>query len=318
MASPRGGSTGNAAACSLAWDGLSAYGTATPASFWVALEQPGPWGRDAITESQLSPTLGRELADEAAQAGGRLVLIRAPGHHAATNEGGPRRVLVAGGLATAPWLAEGVVLRPDALASLPWDALAAGDADAVLAACPWLRPAAAPALLVCTNSKRDVCCALRGRPIALDVAGRFPGRVWECSHTGGHRFAPTGLVLPLGQLLARLTPGLATQVLDAAATGRLAQAALGERHDRGRSHLPPSWQAAESWVRAAASVTEPGALWCEPDPDEHTVVVRHTDGRAWTLRVRPQTGEPLPESCAKEPVPANTWLVTPGAGEYRT
>ncbi|WP_232549012.1 sucrase ferredoxin [Propioniciclava soli] len=298
-------------ACSIAWEGLPAFGTATVAQFWVALEQPGPWGREALTESHLDPALGRAVGDEAAAAGGRVLLMRAPGHHAVEEGFASRRVFVAGGLAGDPWLLEGVALAPDAVLRLPWDDLAVGDRDAVLAACPWLRPARHPVLLVCTNSKRDVCCALRGRPVVQDVTARYPGQVWECSHTGGHRFAPTGVVLPLGQLLARLTPGLAAQVLDAAASGQLAAAALTPAHDRGRSHLPPAWQAAESWVRAEAGITDPAALWCEPDPEEHTVVVRHVDGRGWAVRVRPREGGPLPDSCGKAPKPSAWFAVEP-------
>ncbi len=296
-------------ACSAAWQRQPASGSATPAGFWVALEQPGPWGRDALVESHLDPALGRALGDEASAAGGRVLLIRAAGHHAAGDGFQSRRVFVAGGLATGPFLLEGVALGPDAVLRLPWEDLAAGDADAVLRACPWLRAASHPVLLVCTNSRRDVCCALQGRPIVQAAAARHPGQVWECSHTGGHRFAPTGLVLPIGQMLARLTAELATQALDAAASGRMAVESLDARHDRGRTHVPPAWQAAESWVRATERVTEPGDLWCEPDPDGHTVVVHHVDGRTWVLLVTPEVGAPLPESCGKEPKPSVTFAV---------
>lgn len=288
-------------ACSAAWQGLSAFGTASAAGFWVALEQPGPWGRDALVASHLDAGVGHALAEGAAAAGGRALLIRAVGHHAATWGHGSRRVYVAGGLATAPWLLEGVVLTADAVLGLPWGDIAAGDADAVLAACGWLRRAEHPVLFVCTNAKRDVCCALRGRPVAADAAARHPGRVWECSHTGGHRFAPTGIVLPLGQMLARLTPELAGRVLTAAASGRFAPESLDELHDRGRSHLPPPSQAADSWVRAAEGIVEPDVLRCEPDPDRHTVTVRHADGRCWVLEVTPGETPPLPDSCGKAP-----------------
>ena len=186
-------------ACSAAWQRQPASGSATPAGFWVALEQPGPWGRDALVESHLDPALGRALGDEASAAGGRVLLIRAAGHHAAGDGFQSRRVFVAGGLATGPFLLEGVALGPDAVLRLPWEDLAAGDADAVLRACPWLRAASHPVLLVCTNSRRDVCCALQGRPIVQAAAARHPGQVWEWSHTGGHRFAPTGLVLPIAR-----------------------------------------------------------------------------------------------------------------------
>lgn len=208
--------------CSSAWDGLSAWGTAAQASFWVALEQPGPWGRDALVESRLNPELGRRWGDAALEAGGRMLLIRAPGQHVAGEGFQSRRVLVAGGLAGGGWLLEGVALTEDDFDALPWAKIAAGDMAAVREACPWLHPASAPVLLICTNAKRDRCCALRGRPIVHDLAeAGLP--VWECTHTGGHRFAPTGVVLPLGQVMGRLTPELGREVLDAAASGRLAE-----------------------------------------------------------------------------------------------
>ena len=95
-----------------------------------------------------------------------------------------------------------------------------------------------PVLLVCTNGRRDVCCAIRGRPVALEAAARAPGRVWESSHTGGHRFAPTGVLLPHGAALARLDAGGCADVLAAASAGQLPAWALGPAHDRGRSALP--------------------------------------------------------------------------------
>lgn len=235
--------------CSTAWTGLSAWGTAARASFWVALEQPGPWGRDALVESRLDPALGARWGSAALAAGGRMLLIRAPGHHVAEDGFQSRRVLVAGGLAGSAWLLEGVALTEDEFDALPWDAIALGDRAAVQEACPWLHPAPAPVLLVCTNAKRDRCCALRGRPIANELAAEGLA-VWECSHTGGHRFAPTGVVLPLGQVVGRLTVDLGREVLDAAASGRFAVGSLAEEHDRGVSHLPPREQAAMSWVRA--------------------------------------------------------------------
>ena len=296
----------NPSACSVLWDELPAWGTATQARFWVAIEQSGPWGRDALTESHLDPDLGARLAAASAEAGGRVLLIRAPGHHADAAFQS-RRVFVAGGLDGTPWLLTGVALDPGALEDLPWAELASGGPDAALAACPWLQPSDDPVLLVCANSKRDVCCALRGRPVALAVASERPGQVWECSHTGGHRFAPTGIVLPLGQMLARLTPRLASQVLDAAASGHFAIVTLDERHDRGVSHVTARTSAALSWVRATEGETDPTALVALDGVD--TVTVQHVDGRAWELVPELQRGAPLPESCGKEPVPTSTWRV---------
>jgi (2Fe-2S) ferredoxin len=53
-----------------------------------------------------------------------------------------------------------------------------------------------PMALVCTHAKHDVCCAVRGRPIAAELARRWPDLVWECSHLGGDRFAGNVVMLP--------------------------------------------------------------------------------------------------------------------------
>src|SRR5215217_9460642 len=58
------------------------YGTASRVRGWVLLEQPGPWGREAVTESRLEPTLAVELEQAAEAAHLRLLLIRRPGRGA--------------------------------------------------------------------------------------------------------------------------------------------------------------------------------------------------------------------------------------------
>lgn len=71
-------------ACSRVWDtgALPAWGTAARADFVVALEQNGPWGRVAATQSHLDPALGAALDAHVSGLGGRLLLIRRPGRHA--------------------------------------------------------------------------------------------------------------------------------------------------------------------------------------------------------------------------------------------
>lgn len=286
--------------CSVGWAGLSAFGTAPQASFWVALEQPGPWGRDAFTQSHLDADIGSRLESLAAAHGGRALLIRAPGHHTDAHSG-PRRVLVAGGLSGAAWLLGGQIEDPAQILDLPWDRLAATRPIQI----PGLAPEP-PALLVCTNAKRDRCCALTGRPLvaALAQEGR---RVWECSHSSGHRFAATAVLLPYGQILARLTPGLAGEVLDAAERGRFAIGALNETHDRGVSWLPPREQAAVSWVRAQEGVTEIAGVTALDSGE--VVTVASSAGARWDVRVTERIGESLAESCGKPGRPSHAFLV---------
>jgi hypothetical protein len=295
-------------ACSIGFDRaeVSAYGTAARASFFVALEQPGPWGRDAARQSHLGAELGGALSDACAQRGGRLTLVRRPGAHADAHHGGGHTAYLAW-CGADPWLLEASVADPAMLLDVDLDALERGDRAGVVATLPGAR-AAAPVLLVCTNGRRDVCCAVRGRPVALDAATASPGRVWEASHTGGHRFAPTGVLLPHGATLARLDPGLCAQVLERAVDDELPAGLLGPRHDRGSSRLDPGGQAAEAHVRAVEGVTSLTALTTVPLTDEPgTYAVSHRDGRRWTVLVETSQDAPLPESCGKGAVPLRVW-----------
>lgn len=307
-------------ACSVLWDNAqaSALGTAPLAKFWMALEQNGPWGAQAATQSHLDPALGRTLNQMCQDAGGRFLLIRRPGSHSDVPEDIPRRIYLAGGLTGRPWLLEADLDDParlTRLAAVGLDALSCGDIDVVKGVMPELVRSAAPVLLICSNSRRDICCSVRGRPVALESALRRPGQVWECSHTGGHRFAPTGVLLPHGQVLGRLSEASAVAAVDAAQRGELPTELFGETNDRGRSHLSAPGQAAESMVRQ--QVQEPRLLalstTASPRPDEENVWecrVSHVDGRRWdVVAVRGPRLDELPESCGKEPVASWQWSV---------
>ncbi|WP_270889153.1 sucrase ferredoxin [Pedococcus sp. 5OH_020] len=293
---------------------MSAYGTAARAAFFVALEQPGPWGRDAATQSHLPVALGESLSTACSERGGRLSLVRRPGRHPDDHESRGEAVYLAW-CGPEPWLLQTELRQVDALLDLDFDALARGDRAAVLASMPGAA-AAEPILLLCTNGRRDVCCAVRGRPVALEAWASHPGRVWEASHTGGHRFAPTGVLLPHGATLARLDPPMCSAVLAAAEAGELPSAVLGPWHDRGRSALTAAGQAAESQVRHVTGERSLTALQTvEVDPFDAdgfaSYVVDHVDGRSWHARCqRRVAAEALPESCGKPSVPVLEWTVT--------
>lgn len=293
----------------------SAFGSAATALAWVCLEQGGPWGRVAAIESHLPADLGRALDGAAARAGGRFVLIRTPGRHADDHDGAHERrtLLLASADPGRPLLLRGTVDDPAALVDLDVAALVVGDVAAVRASLPDVALSAQdePALLVCTNGRRDLCCAVRGRPVALEVATRRPGQVWETTHTGGHRFSPTGVLLPSGQTLGRFDPELAVDALDAAARGELPRALHGATHDRGLSGLEPAVRAAVSAVREAVGEPALAALGGTArglGNDRWLVEVRHRDGRSWSVRTeRRVLGPDRPESCVKPAVPQVVW-----------
>ncbi|MDA3038454.1 MAG: hypothetical protein O3C27_02800, partial [Actinomycetota bacterium] len=78
-------------------------------------------------------------------------------------------------------------------------------------------------VLICTHGSRDRCCGQAGSLLFLELADRLPDnvRLWRASHTGGHRFAPTGISFPDGLTWAfldgHLLSGIISRTLDPAA-----------------------------------------------------------------------------------------------------
>ncbi len=291
--------------CSARWadPALPVWGTAPTASFWVVLEQNGPWGNRAWTQSGLPRELGAAIEQATVDHGGRGLLIRNPAAHAHAD--GPRRVYLAGGLGGRPWLLAGRLTDPVRLLDLPFPALGAGSAGDVMAAAPWLAEQNGGVLLVCANGRRDPCCARLGGPLGRHLLAAHPGRVWESSHLGGHRFAPTALVLPTGQVLGRLTPALAQSALRAAGEGALVSPGAG--HDRGRSHLAPHVQVADAFARAEKGTVAPTAFAYSAE-DGSQVLVRDLEaGSVRGVMVGRREIEPRPESCGAGSLPAAVW-----------
>lgn len=262
-------------------------GTAAVAGGWLLLEQPGPWGGKALTESHLDPVLGRELDRRAAAAGLRVGLIRRPGRHVDDHAPGhPRQVFLAGARPGASWIRE---LRTADPAELLEHDLSTADALGE----PY---GGEPLALVCTNGRRDRCCAMLGRPLAAELAASGHTAVWETTHLGGHRFSPTMLVLPYGYAYGRLTAAAAKEVLAATASGRMAR-----QWCRGRSVWERPGQAAELAVREL--IREDAAELLTVDQDAAAPHrVEHRDGRAWEVEVAAvASAPPRPESCGKAP-----------------
>lgn len=285
-------------------------GSAPHAVAWLALEQSGPWGPRAFTESHLDPEVGRAIEAVAGAHGVRPSLVRRPGRHADDHrhEGAEtRRVLAAHTTPGRSWLLEGTVADPAELLGLDWSALRDGDRDAVRRSLPTLVESDRTHLLVCTNGTRDLCCAAKGRPVALGIAALQPDRVWEVTHTSGHRFAATAVVLPAGTLHGRLDVGAAEQILLAADRGETVLPG-----SRGRSTWPPAGQVAELAVRDESGEMRLDALSVESvtAAGEHAweVLVGHTDGRRWRVGVSSEeTGIDRAESCGKALVTLRRW-----------
>lgn len=331
--------------CSL-YDDEALGGTAGRATAWLALEHVGQWGRDVLDGSALGEELSAALGEAVSQAGLKFLLIRQPGREGRVLHGAPdasgtptHRVLYAISTPGEERLYSFSVSTPEQLLELPLD----NPQELIQVTGAELMDS--PAILVCTHSKRDRCCALRGRPIAAHLADILPANaVWECSHTGGHRFAPVGIMLPTGYTYGRLSEPSAL-----AAYLSLAGRSIPSLHGlRGRSTDTPVEQAAEVAVRLelekkGEEVTSGGLVSRETSGREALIALReagidvnvetstefspeffaafspkeftkhptmeaaltsHTDGRAWVAFFERVTLEPRPNSCGKGPADA--------------
>ena len=192
-------------------EALDPAGTAGSYRGYVALDVPLPWLSEITDHPEISPAAGALRS-----AGVRLQgVVPDPGRPPAS-----RRMVT--------------FLRPDGpfdgYRTAAWTVSADGVTDALLAvaasvdaAAPAAGPdgngggpagSATPAsgdgdggryVLVCTHGKRDACCGSLGTRLATTLPGLGAGvHVWRTSHTGGHRFAPTALLLPEGTAWAYL------------------------------------------------------------------------------------------------------------------
>jgi hypothetical protein len=287
-------------------------GTAPIAKSWILLEQPGPWGRKALTQSHLDRDFGAALETAAAAHGARAALIRRPGPHPDDHRGGQRRIWIASTRPGATWLLGGLVDDVKELGNLSWPGIEHGDLGLVQESLPALEPQTDPVLLVCTNGRRDVCCASFGRPLVTTMHQRSPGRVWETTHLGGHRFAPTAAVLPYGIVHGRLDVSSASHVFDEASAGRLVLAGY-----RGRSTFDGPGQVAEVAVREATGLTglddvDVAAVESTDASAQWHVVIRHRDGQRWSVNVVARELTPARrESCTGADVHPVSYLAGP-------
>lgn len=267
-------------------------GTAPVDTRWLFVEDPGPWGRKAVQDSRLPEGVRRRLSelDDV-----RVQLIRRPGGGLSSGV----QVLAATRTAHGFDLQGLRVSAPGELLDLDLDGLAAGRGAG-------LPSYDGPLWLVCTNGRRDVCCAEQGRPVAAALVERWPGGTWETTHLGGHRFAATLLALPVGVALGRLDAESAVAACAAIESGELPLGVI-----RGAAGLDPRAQVAELDVRTRLDLRALGAVEVlGVDGEQVTLGV---GGREHVVRVEERAGVPRRLSCADDATKPSSTFVAVGA-----
>jgi len=175
--------------------GEAQHGTAVTATIWFILEVRGGWPAQAPADNDLPQPVQDWLNTQVEGVeNGRLQFIRGE-----KNETGPLTFFIA------QTGEQHQAVYRFALESyedlLQMDVTAVLAHDPTYAAHQWRDPL----VLVCTHGRRDRCCAKFGLPVYNTLRAGLGGAVWQTTHTGGHRFAPTLLTFPDGTSYGRFT-----------------------------------------------------------------------------------------------------------------
>lgn len=253
----------------------SREGTApVPSQRWLLIEFRGPWGSH-IVDDIVPPE-----ATQALRAHGiGILVVRPPDDRAVQNQSRMWLTDLSGTIWT--WQVTTTAEQTAHVADIAIRGVAPAGSVATTE----------PMLLVCTNGKRDACCALVGRAIANGVNQRHAHRVWECSHLGGHRFAAVTLLLPANYVYQCSHAADADDVLDEAIRGRLRQAGL-----RGRAGRSAAVQCAELAARRVWNQWAVDAALTFTDVGDE-VTVTDADQQRLTYDIESGTGPLRPESC---------------------
>ena len=212
-------------------------GTASQVRRWLLVEDPGPWGYDAIAHNRVPGPLMDALKAWARSVSTRVVLIR----RGPQRLPGARKIFLVSSVPGDRWISALTSDDLDALVAVDNDALASGEVPGERISSLYL---------VCTHGRHDRCCSVRGNPVSRVMCGRFSEEAWECSHIGGDRFAANVVFLPRGAYFGRLSSHSVVKV-----TEDFDRGILDLDFFRGWSAWPFAVQAAEIAARKELELT---------------------------------------------------------------
>lgn len=294
----------------------SMSGTAEHKKIYLVIEQPGTWGQDALIESSLPEGFGKALKEQINFPEVGIFLARRTDLVQQERRTTNRRRL---------WLAHtapgGIRMRSGSLDNITdvlrwdWPAIIRGELPALG------RRSADPVLFMCTNGKKDQCCAVHTRKIVDELRpnAELTGQIYEASHIGGHRFAPTGILLPFGIMVGRMNTDSTQDLLNDAWGGNIKP-----EYMRGRNAFPPFAQIAEVETRKQYGINQidvldvvvmrsgkpisASSLTALTADDK--VQVRHIDGRSWNVQLEQTKTISRKMLCTGEESIGDTWIAT--------
>lgn len=227
--------------------GTQPFGTAGTYALWLLVEYARPYGAYAVEDFWRDELAGAVHEPVSAYPQSRTLLIK---QREGAHEG--IRAFFAVTSEETPRLYQFQLGSYGELLSLDLDALVRGDAQYEA------QRRHDPLYVVCTNGRRDPCCAKHGVNVYNELRHRVGEAAWECSHIGGHRFAATGVLFPHGLVFGQVQPSEVFTLVEMYARGDSYY-----EKARGRSCYTREVQVAEHFLRERSGVRSLGAYLLE-------------------------------------------------------
>jgi hypothetical protein len=235
----------------LAWEyGVPLVGSATRGDVWFLLEYRGSWGAKAFEESTIPEAVKTYLSSFSnTEKHIRILLIR-QGPQKPSKSQGHLRFFIGRTSAHHPSLYEYHLDTYEDILNIAVADIISGEFDDLT----HLRRE--PLYLVCTNGRRDKCCAVYGPDVYQAMSEETGEAVWQSSHIAGHNQAPIMLFFPHGVNYGHATPSEARRLVKAYQQGQVVL-----HHYRGRVCYENHQQAAEHFWREQSGVLDlPGLI----------------------------------------------------------
>ncbi len=253
------------------------HATASRVDTWLVLECGLPWGAKALPDSRLPPTVKDFLSAQLAVIPkSRFQLIRRN-----DSEQTEIRFYIAQSSPVNPLLYRFDLSTYEDLLALDILAILSGQAD--------VKPADEQIFLVCTNGRRDACCAQFGVALYANMTAYAGDSAWQTTHLGGHRFAGTMVCLPHGLYYGRVREGDTKAVIDSYRAGQVHL-----NNFRGRCGFDAPIQAAECFIRQQSGIVEIDSIRLadvEIQSDHSWLVTFESAAKSFSVRIKSYLSE---------------------------
>jgi hypothetical protein len=249
----------------LAWEyGVPLVGSATRGDVWFLVEYRGSWGAKAFEESTIPEEVKTYLSSFTnAENQVRILLIRQGSKKPVTSQD-DLSFFVGRTSAHQPRLHEYHLDAYEDILNIDLAEILSKESDDLAS----LRRE--PLYLVCTNGRRDKCCAVYGPDVFQAMSAEAGEAVWQSSHIAGHNQAPIMLFFPHGVNYGHATPSEARRLVKAYQQDQVVL-----HHYRGRVCYENHQQAAEHFWREQSGVLELPGMSIDAEEqidDDHWVI----------------------------------------------